>query len=67
MNYKKLNGHVIKPGVNKKCRQQTKFLYKVLRTSVKNAVFLIDDFNNAVEHNAYLSNEFHKDFNGNLY
>lgn len=67
MNYKKLNGHVIKPGINKKCRQQTKFLYKVLRNSVKNAVFLINDFNNAVERDTSLSNEFHKDFNGNPY
>ena len=30
-------------------------------------VFLIDDFNNAVERATSLSNEFHKDFNGNPY
>lgn len=65
--YKKLNGHIVMPKANKKCRQQTKFLYKTLRNVVPDAVFLINNFHSTVMGHEKLSGKFHKDFNGARY
>ena len=64
LHYKSLKGHVTMPYANKKCRQQAKFLYKTLKASVPNAVFLINNFQNAVMELEELSEKFHMDFNG---
>lgn len=63
LHYKRLNGHVIQPTPNRKCRTETKHLYKLLKQSVPDAVKLINNFNWALMGNS-LSDEFHKDFNG---
>lgn len=64
--YKQLNGHVIQPTANRRCRKATKHLYKRLKTAVPDAVNLINNFNAALEDNC-LSSEYHKDFNGNIF
>lgn len=66
LHYKRLNGHVIQPTANKKCRKETKYLYKLLKAAVPDAVKLINNFNWALMGNS-LSDEFHKDFNGNIF
>lgn len=67
LHYRRLNGHIIMPTANKKCRQQTKFLYKILKNSVSEAVDFIENFNDTVNGNSVLTNKFHKDFNGTKY
>jgi hypothetical protein len=52
------------PNANKKCRQQTKFLYTTLIDSVDDAVFLINNFHSTVMGHTQLSPKFHKDFHG---
>ncbi len=66
LHYKRLNGHVIQPTANKKCRKETKHLYKLLKAAVPNAVSLIQNFNAALKSDC-LSDDFHKDFNGNIF
>ncbi|MFQ9515752.1 MAG: zinc dependent phospholipase C family protein [Eubacterium sp.] len=66
LHHKRLNGHVIQPTANRKCRKETKHLYKLLKHTVPDAVKLINSFNWALMGNS-LSDEFHKDFNGNTF
>ena len=66
MHYKRLNGHVVQPTANRKCRKETKHLYRLLKNAVPDAVGLINDFNKTLDgHN--MSNAFHKDFNGTIF
>lgn len=66
MHYKRLNGHVLQPHANKKCRRETKHLYKLLKDAVPDAIFLIANFHDA-QNGCLLSEEFHKDFNGKIF
>lgn len=60
--YKRLNGHVITPHPNLKCRMLTQFLYHKLIRSVEEALNLIDNFTNSAFGNDTLSAQFHRDF-----
>lgn len=63
--YKRLNGHVIMPNANKKCKEETKHLYKILKSTKNTAVNLINNFNCAIIDTSLLSSDFYNDFNGN--
>ncbi len=65
--YQRLKGHVITPHPNKKARKSSLFLYRKLKLSVPQAIYLIHNFDNAVSGQAQLSHKFHKDFNGNQF
>lgn len=64
--YKRFVGHVIPPNANRKCRSYTKHLYKLLKMAVNDAVELILNFDSALADN-WLTNKFHRDFNGNVF
>lgn len=64
MHYKRLNGHIVMPNANPKCHKESQKLYKLMENAVPDAVNLINNFNNALE-GGKLSDDFHKDFNGN--
>lgn len=61
--HKKLKGHVISSRPNRKCRQEAKRLYRLLKKSVPVGVELIENFSQACT-GAVLSETFHQDFYG---
>lgn len=64
--YKSLYGHVVEPDSNPKCEHHLDYLYKLFENSATEAVYLIQNFNNAL-YGDVLSNKFHYDFSGTLY
>lgn len=65
--YDKLNGHMVLPHANEKCRKETIMLYDILKLSVDDAVKLINNFTLSLNKISMLSNEFHRDFSGNIW
>lgn len=64
--YKSLYGHVVEPDSNPKCEHHLDYLYKLFENSATEAVYLIQNFNNAL-YGDVLSNKFRYDFSGTLY
>ena len=46
--YKSLYGHVVEPDSNPKCEHHLDYLYELFENSATEAVYLIQNFNNAL-------------------
>ncbi len=64
--YKSLYGHVVEPDSNPRCEHHLDYLYELFENSATEAVYLIQNFNNAL-YGDVLSNKFRYDFSGTLY
>lgn len=62
--YKKLNGHIVMPKENKKCRTASEHLCELLENAVSEGVSYIEKLNRTFLGEP-LAEEFHKDFYGN--
>ena len=60
--FKSFKGHVIEENPNVKCRKESVYLYKRMKTGVALALNLINAFNDSLDSDKTLSREFHRNF-----